>query len=125
MAFTDAVDQAFLDYFLTTYTLYAGYGTTEPSKDGTGATEPSDAAYARVAVESSPGMARTGSEIDNDDAIEFAEATEDQGTITYAYLFSAETAGNLIWFGALTASKAVPTGSTPRFPAGDFNITQS
>lgn len=125
MPFTNTVDRVFLDYFLSNYTLYAGYGTTTPAKAGTGATEPTDAAYARVAVESDPGMARTDSEIDNDDIITFPAATEAQGTITYAYLFDAETAGNLLWYGALTDSKAVTTDDVPRFPAGDFNITQS
>jgi hypothetical protein len=125
MAFTDTVDQAFLDYFLDTYTLWAGYGTSAPAKAGTGATEPTDVAYGRIAVESSPGMARTASTIDNDGAITFPTATEDQGTITYAYLFDAEADGNLIWYGALTTPKAVTTGDAPRFPAGDFDITQA
>ena len=123
MAFTTAVDQALLDYFLATYTLYAGYSTADPTKDGTGLAEPSGTTgYARVDVSS--GMTRTASEIDNDAAIEFPAATDDQGTITHACLFDGEE-GDLIWSAALTASKEVSTGDTPRFPAGDFNITQS
>ena len=123
MAFTTTVDQALLDYFLATYTLYAGYSTADPTKDGTGLAEPSGTTgYARVDVSS--GMTRTASEIDNDAAIEFPVATDDQGTITHACLFDGEE-GDLIWSAALTASKEVSTGDTPRFPAGDFNITQS
>lgn len=124
MSFSTTVDQALLDYFLATYTtLYAGYSTTTPAKDGTGVTEPSGTTgYARVNV---TGFARTDSEIDNDADITFPEATSDQGTITHAVLYDAATAGNMLWFGALSSSKAITTGDTPRFQAGDFNLTQS
>ena len=123
MPFTNDVDQAFLDAFLADYDLYAGYSTADPTKDGSGLAEPNGATgYARLHVE--PGMTRTASEIDNDAVVEFDEATGDQGTITYACLFDG-AAGDLVWYGPMTTPKAVTTGDTPRFPAGDFNITQS
>ena len=124
MAFTTTVDQAILDWFLSEYTTpYAGYSTADPGKDGSGLAEPAGATgYARVDI--TAGLSRTGSEIDNDAEITFPEATDDQGTVTHACLF-AGAAGDLIWSAALTASKVVSSGDTPRFPAGDFNITQS
>jgi hypothetical protein len=124
MPFTTAVDQAILDWFLTEYTTpYAGYSTADPTKDGSGLAEPDGGtAYARVDV--TAGLSRTDSEIDNDAEIAFPEATSSQGTAAYACLFDAEE-GDLIWYGALTTPKAIATGDTPRFPAGDFNITQS
>jgi len=122
MPFTNAVDQAFLDYFLTTYDLHAGYSTADPTKDGTGVAEPAGGTgYARVDIDAV--VTRTGSEIDNDAVIEFPEATSAQGHITHACLF--DGAGGIIWYGELTAHKDVGVGDTPRFPAGDFNITQS
>jgi len=125
MAFTTTVDQAILDWLLTEYTtLYAGYSTADPGKAGAGLAEPAgETGYARVDVSS--GMTRTDSTIDNDAEITFPEATGSQGTITYACLFDADSGGNLLWSAALSASKAVTTGDTPRFPAGDFNVTMS
>jgi len=125
MAFTTAVDQEILDWFLTQYdTPYAGYSTADPTKDGSGLAEPDSETTGYARVNLTAGLTRTSSEIDNDAAIEFPEATGDQGTITYACLFDGEE-GDLIWSAALTASKEVSTGDTPRFPIGDFNITQS
>lgn len=132
MSFHNTIDRAILDHLfgLATWTapanIYAGYSTTTPAKDGTGITEPDGGTtgYARVQVISAD-WGRTNSEVDNDNVIEFPEATGDQGTVTHAVLFDAATNGNMIWFGALTASKVVSTGDTPRFPAGDFNVTQS
>jgi hypothetical protein len=122
MPFVNVVDRALLDSFLADYTtLWAGYSTTTPAKAGTGATEPTDAAYARVDI--SANLTRTDSTIDNDAEITFPEATASQGTVTYALIYDAETVGDLLWYGQLTASKAVDSGDTPRFPAGDFDIT--
>jgi hypothetical protein len=124
MSFSNTVDQAMLDYFLTTYTtLYAGYSTTTPTKAGANVSEPAgETGYTRIEVTD---FARTDSEIDNDAEIVFPEATGDQGTATYAILYDASSGGNMLWFGALSASKAVSTGDVPRFPAGDFNLTMS
>jgi hypothetical protein len=124
MPFTTAVDQAVLDWFLATYTTpYAGYSTADPTKDGSGVAEPAGATgYARVDL--TAGLARTNSEIDNDAEITFPVASDDQGTALYALLFDGAE-GTLRWYGLLTSSKVINSGDTPRFPAGDFNITMS
>lgn len=126
MAFTSAIDQAILDWFLSEYTddLYAGYSTADPGKTGATLAEPAGGGYARVQVLTAD-WTRDASEVDNDNVITFPEATGDQGTITHACLFDDPTAGNLLWSAALTAPKAVTTGDTPRIPAGDFNVTMS
>lgn len=125
MAFTTAVDQAMLDWFLTEYpTLYAGYSTADPGKTGATLAEPAGATgYARVEI--SGDLTRTGSTVDNDTAITFPAATGDQSTITHACLFTTAATASLIWSAALTAPVAVGVGDTPRIPAGDYNITQS
>ena len=122
MAFTDTVDQAFLDLFLTTYEadLWVGYSTADPGKDGATLAEPVGNGYARV--DTSAGWTRAVSEIDNDAEIVFAEASGDQGTITHVCLFDGEV-GDLIWSAALTTPKAVTTGDIPRFAAGELNLT--
>jgi hypothetical protein len=124
MSFSTTIDQGLLDTFLTeNTTLYLGYSTSTPTKAGTNITEPAGGTgYLRVDI--STNLTRTDSEIDNDAEIEFPEATSSQGTITHAVLFDADTAGNMLWFGALTSPKAIDSGDVPRIPIGDFNITQ-
>lgn len=131
MSFSNTVDQAILDHFfsIASWTapaaLWAGYSTTTPTKAGEDVAEPDGGTtgYARIQVATAD-WTRAASEVDNDSVIEFPVATGAQGTITHAVLYDAETAGNMVWFGALSAPKAIDTGDTPRFPAGDFNITQ-
>ncbi len=129
MAFTNTIDQAILDHLFgkASWTAptewWAGYSTADPGKDGSTLAEPAGGGYARVQILTA-GWGRSSSEMDNEAAITFPEATGSQGTITYACLFDGEE-GDLVWSAALTASKAVTTGDTPRFPAGDFNITMS
>lgn len=128
MAFTNAIDQAILDHLfgLAAWTAptewWAGYSTANPGKTGGTLAEPSGATgYARVEVTA---WTRASSEVDNDTEIAFPQATDDQGTITYACLFDGEV-GDLIWSIALDVPKVVSTGDTPSFQAGDFSITQS
>jgi hypothetical protein len=127
MAFHNDVDRGFLDtlFGLDTWTppaqTWVGYGTAAGGKDGSTAAEPAGGGYARKQVSA---WTRTGSTVKPSAAIEFDEATGSQGTITHAYIFDAETGGNLVWSAALTASKAIVSGDTPRFPAADFAVTQ-
>lgn len=129
MPFTDTTDQAILDHFFgkaewtAPAQIWAGYSTSTPNKDGTGATEPG-AGYARVQVLTA-GWGRSASTMDNEAEIVFPQATGSQGTITYALLWDAETVGNLLWYGAYTTPKEIANEEYPRFPAGDFNATMS
>lgn len=124
MSFADFWEQEILDHLFdigaySAPTIYVGLSTADPLDDASGLAEPSDG-YARVACAA---WSRTGSEVDNDAAVEFPEATGDWGTITHVGLFDASSGGNLLVSFALDSSQAVTSGKTARFPAGDLNVT--
>ena len=104
--------------------------TTLPAEDGTGGTEVSGGSYARVQVNQDGATppywnAPTGSPalIDNNGEIAFPQATANWGTVVGCGVYDASTAGNLLYFGSLTASQTVNNGSTFKFAAGDLDLT--
>jgi hypothetical protein len=66
----------------------------------------------------------TNDTADNDNAITFPAATSGSETEQSFAIGSASSgAGNLFFYGALTASLAVSTGITPEFAAGALDVT--
>src|SRR4029079_6914327 len=116
---SDYLEDAIKEWFrgtafpAATGSLYAALFTAAPSDSG-GGTEVSGNAYARVALSKAAGTWTAGwagsGQISNTAAITFPTATGSWGTITHMGIFDASTAGNLIVWGALTASKAIGTG---------------
>ena len=100
-------------------TVYVGLSTANPGKTASGLAEPSGGSYARKAVAGLWSAAASGSKT-NDTEIPFDLATGSWGTITYFALFDALTEGNMLWYGALTQSKIVVSGDTPKFDIGNF-----
>jgi len=94
--------------------LEAGTLTDEVSTSGT--------AYARVAVDFA--AASSGSASSNG-AVTFAAATADWGTVTHLAIMDGDTegAGNVLFYGALTASKIVNTGDTFVISSGNLTVT--
>lgn len=110
-----------------TGSLYLALFTAAPSDSG-GGTEVSGNAYARQALSKATGTWTLGAagsgNITNTGAITFPAATPSGwGTITHFGLFDASTAGNLIVWGALTASKTVAANDVLQFAAGQLSIT--
>ena len=67
-----------------------------------------------------------GGLIDNVAEIAFTTATAGWGTVTdVAIVDTASGAGNILYYGALTASKVVNSGDTFKFNAGDLDVTES
>lgn len=97
---------------------YIGLFTTDPGETGSG-TEVSGGSYARTAVT----FTVTGDTASNSADVEFAAATASWGTVTHLAVFDASTGGNIIAYGALSASKAIGTGDIFRVAAGDLDIT--
>lgn len=100
-------------------TVYLALFTSDPGEAG-GGTELSGDGYARQSVAfdaPSDGVA------DNTSDIEFPQATGDWGEVTHVGLFDAETAGNLLWYGALTASKTINTDDQFVVSAGDLDVS--
>jgi hypothetical protein len=124
MSFTNHLETEILDHVFggAAYTapsnVYLGLYTATPNDAG-GGTELSGSGYARQAM----AMSVSGNTATNSAAEEFATATGSWGTITHVGLFDAASSGNLMAYGALSASKAIATGDVFRIPAGDLDIT--
>lgn len=103
--------------------IHVALSTADPTDDGSGIAEPSGNGYARKQTAPADWNVASGGALDNANAIEFAQATGSWGTITHFALFDAATAGNMLAHGALTASKAIGSGDTARFAAGELDVT--
>lgn len=94
---------------------------TEVSTSGTG--------YGRVSVANTTAQwahvtaAATNTKT-NANAINFNAATTSWGTITAFGIYDATTAGNLLFWGDLSASKLVGAGDTVSFAAGAITVTE-
>lgn len=98
---------------------------TTATTDAGGGTEVTGGSYARATVSTTsqwtaPGVGGATSNIND---IAFAQATAGWGTITNVGIFDAISGGNLLFHGALSASKAVSTDDIFKFLAGDLTIT--
>ena len=124
MSFSNYLETEILDHVFAgaAYTapsaLYLALYTATPNDAG-GGTELSGSGYVRKAASFSTSGATTS----NSGAIEYPTATGNWGTITHIGVFDAASSGNLMAYGALSASKAVATGDVFRVPVGDLDIT--
>jgi hypothetical protein len=125
MSFSNFLELEILDHvfrnsaYTAPSTIYVALFTSAPNDAG-GGTEVSGNGYARQSMAFS--AASSGS-IANSGSVEFPTATGDQGTITHVGLFDASSSGNLLAYGALTASKAVGSGDVFRFNAASLTIS--
>jgi hypothetical protein len=107
----------------TTYTspatVYVALFTTDPTDANTG-TECTGASYVRKAMTFS---APSNGVSSNSSAVEFDQATTSWGTITHMGLYDASTSGNLLFHGALTASKVIDTGDVFKFASAALAVT--
>ena len=138
--FTDRTSQGILGHItgkaalFTMPTAYVALFTAVGSDAGSGFTEVSGGAYARVATAAGDWNSATGSapsSISNLNALTFPTATADWGTIIAFGLYDASTAGNLLawdFFGnylwlpttVSAASPAVLTAHAHGFSGGDL-----
>jgi len=100
--------------------LYIGLSRANPLADASGIDEPSGGAYARKICDDWT----IASQRETRNAIElaFTEATGAWGTLTHWFVSDALTGGNMIAFGALTATKTGATGDDFSIKAGDIEI---
>jgi len=108
-------------------TYYVGLSTTVIGNDGSGATEPSGGAYARVSFVNNKtnfGTAALGS-LSNATAITFAESSLAWGTITYVFISDSLTGGNIYYFEALPTPKVVSVNTTLVFSIGAMVISMT
>ena len=130
-AMSDYLEQQILNHifrntaiFTPPANVYLALFTAAPSDSG-GGTEVSGGSYVRKTVSTTtqwtaPGVAGL---TDNINLQAFVTATANWGTVTHVAIFDAATAGNLLFHGALAASKVVNSGDTFQFAVGDLDVT--
>ena len=135
MAFSNYLEEKILKHIfgLGTFTkpssVYVGLATATISDTTTGTTvtEPSGGSYARVALTNNatnwPAAAGTPTTKKNGVVITFPEATASWGTVTHFFIADVATAGNILVYGQLSASKVIDAGDIPRFNAESLTIT--
>lgn len=126
-ALSDHAEALLLDWLMTTGSAtrptawYVALYTAAPSDSG-GGTEVSGSGYARQSVTfdaaSSPGGTTA-----NSAAVSFTASGGSFGTVTHIGIFDAVSGGNLLWHGAMTASKTVADGDTLEFSTGNIDLT--
>lgn len=107
--------------------LYVSLHTADPGEAGDQTTnEATYTSYARVAVtRDGANWSVSGDTVSNVAAIEFPVSTGTDNTITHVGVGTASSgSGYLMYKGALGSSKLIESGDTPRFLAGDLDITE-
>ena len=128
-ALSDYAEKLLLDFLMTTGTAtrptnwYVALYTSAPSDSG-GGTEVSAGGYTRQSVSFSAASSPGGT-TSNSGEVSFTASGGDYGTVTHMGIFDASTSGNLLWHGALTASKTVADGDTLTFAAGNIDLTMA
>ena len=128
-SFNDYTEDKVLDHItgktsFTMPTAYIGLSTASPTDDASGLAEPSGGGYARVATTGATWDASSGGATANAAAITFPETSGSWGTVTHFFLADAASAGNMLAWGTLDASRDLSaSGITPRFAIGALDIT--
>lgn len=121
---SDWAENALLDWLLGGATPTAPAGrflalyTAAPSDSG-GGTEVTGGSYARQALASSAAASGATS---NSGTVTFT-STAAWGTVTHIGIHSAATGGNLLWHGALTASRVMASGDSLVFSPAAITFT--
>ena len=101
--------------------VYLALHTANPDEDGSG-TEVSGNGYSRQAVTFA---AASGGSSASNSVEEFTASGGSFGTVTHFGIWDASSSGNLLYYGALTASKVIADGDTLRFASGAITITEA
>ena len=100
-------------------TLYLALHTADPTDAGTGA-EVSGGSYARQAITFNAAHATNGT-ITNSSAEEFTSMPA--ATVSHIAIWDDAATGNMLFYGAVTASKTVASGDTISMAADALTIT--
>ena len=126
-ALSDHAEALLLDWLMTNGSAtrptawYVALYTVAPSDSG-GGTEISGNGYAREAVTFAAATSPGGT-TSNTGAVTFTASGGNWGSITHIGIHDAVSGGNLLWHGAMTASKTVNDGDTLEFSIGNIDLT--
>jgi hypothetical protein len=105
-------------------TVYVALFTSATDKNG-GGTEVSGGGYARQPVTfGAPGAGVDGRKVANSAEVAFPVATASWGTITHVAIMDAATAGNMLYQGAMEASKTIGVNDQLKFAVGDLSVEE-
>ena len=106
--------------------IYVGLATAVSSIETGSLTEATFGSYARQQVQASgwtvPAVGTDTQTAVNAANIEFPASTGTNNTITHAFVVDADSSGNILFIGALDASKTIATGDIFRINAGNLSI---
>ena len=128
-AASNYLENKLLDHVLTStaYTQpsrYVALFTSDPGETGsyTGEISTSGTAYARQAVTFAAASSGTSA---TNATVTFPTATASWGTITHVAIVDGSTAGagNVLFYGAVTASKTIDTGDTFQISSGNLTVS--
>ena len=127
-ALSDAAEVLILNYLMTAESVtrptawYVALYTGAPSDAG-GGTEVSGSGYSRKTVTWAVASG-TGGTTSNSNVPTWTASGGAFGTVTHIGIHSASSgSGNLLWHGAMTASKVVNDGDTLEFAVGNIDLT--
>lgn len=106
--------------------LYIALHTGDPGEAGSQTTsECTFGSYARQAVARGAGWTVSGNQAENAATISFPECTSGSETVTHVSIGTVVSgAGQIIYSGALNASRSVSSGITLQFAAGALTVTE-
>ena len=106
--------------------IYVGLATSVADAEAGSLTEATFGAYARQQVNAAGWTLASGSTdqqtVTNAANIEYAASTGTSNTVTHAFMVDAASSGNILFIGALDASKTIATGDIFRINAGNLTI---
>lgn len=108
--------------FTTLATVYVSLHTADPTDSGSN--EVTGGSYARKSV-AAAGWTRTASQIANNAAITFVEATAGWGTITHFGIWSAVSGGNFLYYAPLNTQRLINSGDIAEFAASQLTVTET
>ena len=126
-ALSDYSEKLLLDWAMTTGSAtrptawYVALYTAAPLDSG-GGTEVTGGGYVRKAV-TFDAAATPGGTTSNTGDVTWTASGANFGTVVAIGIFDAVSSGNLLWHGAMTASKIVNDGDTLEFSAGNIDLT--
>lgn len=124
-AIANVGDASGLPASATAGSLYVALFTADPGETGAFTNEATFTGYARVAVaRSAGGWTVSGNNASNTAAITFAECTAGSETISHFGICRESTGGVMDYHGDLTTSRAVSSGVTLEFAAGELDVTE-
>lgn len=105
--------------YLALFTADTGLESNSPSAE----VSTSGTAYIRKAIAFDAASGTNPTSAANTSTVTFDTATANYGTVTHVAVMDAETAGNVLFHGAVTTSKTIETGDTFQVSAGNLTIS--